>query len=81
MEYTHHTTKSDMIVLMGKDPWTFISILGLTMFTVIDWISTAINPVIATVTGLLGAVLLGLGVIHKILIIRRELRQDAKSKP
>ena len=68
---THHRNiEHQMIILLGRDPWTFVSICGLSMIAIVEWITTHINPIVATITMILGAALLVLGIIEKALIIK-----------
>jgi hypothetical protein len=40
------------------------------MIAIVDWITTHINPIVATITMILGAALLVLGIIEKALIVK-----------
>jgi len=71
MLHTHtRNIEHQMVILLFKDPWTFVSISGLSMIVVVQWITTHINPIIATVSMILGGVLLVLGIVEKWLIIK-----------
>lgn len=64
-----------MIISMMKDPWTGVSIVGMCMLSITQFISTHLNPVVAFVAGLLGLVMLVLGIIEKIIAIRKALHK------
>jgi len=71
MLHTHHRNiEHQMIILLGKDPWTFVSIFGLSMIAIVQWITTHINPLVATASMILGGILLVLGIVEKWLIIK-----------
>ena len=59
-----------MVILLGKDPWTLVSLLGISMIGIVQWITTHINPIVATISLILGVVLLILGIIEKWMIIK-----------
>lgn len=69
-----------MIILLVKDPWTFVSILGISMISIVKWLAEFVNPAITTLTLILGAVLLVLGVIEKYLVIKEKWRADKKQR-
>lgn len=69
-----------MIILLGKDPWTLVSLFGLTLMSVTNWISTHVNPVIAALTGAAAMILAVLGIIEKWLIIKQKL-SERKTNP
>lgn len=62
-----------MIFGMLKDPWTGVSIIGMCMLSITQFISTHLNPIVAFIAGLLGLVMLVLGIIEKVIIIRKQL--------
>ena len=71
MLHTHHRNiEHQMLILLGKDPWTMVSVFGLSMIAIVDWITTHINPIVATITMILGAALLVLGIIEKAMIVK-----------
>jgi len=71
MLHTHtRNIEHQMLILLGKDPWTMVSIFGLSMIAIVEWITTHINPIVATITMILGAALLVLGIIEKALIVK-----------
>jgi len=71
MLHTHtRNIEHQMLILLGKDPWTMVSIFGLSMIAIVDWITTHINPIVATITMILGAALLVLGIIEKAMIVK-----------
>lgn len=76
----HHNTTEKMIILLAKDPWTFVSILGISMISIVKWLAEFVNPAITTLTLILGAVLLVLGVIEKYLVIKEKWRADKKQR-
>ena len=69
MDYSHHFKRTEMIILMVKDPWMLVSLFGVSMLAVVDWITHNINPIVATITMFLGAALLVLGIIEKFMIV------------
>lgn len=69
-----------MIILLVKDPWTFVSILGISMISIVKWLAQFVNPAITTLTLILGAVLLVLGVIEKYLVIKEKWRADKRDR-
>jgi uncharacterized membrane protein HdeD (DUF308 family) len=64
-----------MIFGMLKDPWTGVSIIGMCMLSITQFISTHLNPVVAFLAGILGLVMLVLGIIEKVIIIRKQLHK------
>lgn len=64
-----------MLIDLIRDKWSYVSIFGMTMMSVTSWISTHLNPVIATIAGLLGLVMLVLGIIEKAINIRKSLNK------
>ncbi|HEY3387758.1 MAG TPA: hypothetical protein VGK46_14690 [Saprospiraceae bacterium] len=69
-----------MIILLGKDPWTFVSLIGISMIAVVQWITDHINPIVATISLLLGVVLLCLGIMEKWLIVKAKWEQAYRNK-
>ena len=70
---THQQAVNTMLIDLIRDKWSYVSIFGMTMMSVTSWISTHLNPVIATIAGLLGLVMLVLGIIEKAINIRKSL--------
>lgn len=80
---THRKHRLEMLILLGKDPWTFASILGITIASAYQWVAQYVNPVISGLTLLLAMVLALLGIIEKAMIIRQkweDRQQDRKVK-
>lgn len=75
---THRKHRLEMLILLGKDPWTFASILGITIASAYQWVAQYVNPVISGLTLLLAMVLALLGIIEKAMIIRQKW-EDRKS--
>jgi uncharacterized membrane protein HdeD (DUF308 family) len=69
-----------MIILLVKDPWTFVSILGISMIGIVKWLSEFLNPAITTITLICGAVLLVMGIIEKYLVIKEKWRADKRDR-
>jgi uncharacterized membrane protein HdeD (DUF308 family) len=59
-----------MIVLLFKDAWIWVSFLGISMIAIVEWMTRHINPIMATVTMILGAILLVLGIVEKAMIVK-----------
>lgn len=76
----HHITVKEMIQGLVKDPWTFVSMLGISLGVAVQWLAAHINPVITMVAGLLGLILLGLGIVEKYLAVKRSWKQDHRPK-
>ena len=72
---THQQAVNTMLIDLIRDKWSYVSIFGMTMISVTSWISTHLNPVIATIAGLLGLVMLVLGIIEKAINIRKSLNK------
>ena len=72
---THKQAVNTMLIDLIRDKWSYVSIFGMTMISVTSWISTHLNPVIATIAGLLGLVMLVLGIIEKAINIRKSLNK------
>ena len=72
---THQQAVNTMLIDLIRDKWSYVSIFGMTMMSVTSWISTHLNPVIATIAGLLGLVMLVLGIIEKASNIRKSLNK------
>lgn len=72
---THQQAVNTMLIDLIRDKWSYVSIFGMTMMSVTSWISTHLNPVIATIAGLLGLVMLVLGIIEKAINIRKSLNK------
>ncbi len=49
-----------MMNLMAKDPWSYVSMVGMAMIVMIQWLTDNVNPIIITVTGFFGIVLLNI---------------------
>lgn len=75
MYYNHPPIIETMLIDLVKDKWSYVSIFGMSMMAVTSWISTHLNPVIATVAGLLGLVMLILGIVEKAINIKRALKR------
>lgn len=75
MYYNHPPIIEKMLIDLVKDKWSYVSIFGMSMMAVTSWISTHLNPVIATVAGLLGLVMLILGIVEKAINIKRSLKR------
>lgn len=65
---------SYMIMGMLKDPWTGVSIIGMMMMSITQFISTHLNPIVAFIAGCLGLVMLVLGIVEKVISIRKSLK-------
>jgi hypothetical protein len=50
------------------------------MISIVKWLAEFVNPAITTLTLILGAVLLVLGVIEKYLVIKEKWRADKKQR-
>lgn len=68
----------DMIIGMLKDPWTSVSIVGMCMMSITQFISTHLNPVVAFLAGCFGLIMLILGIVEKIISIRKSLHDEDK---
>lgn len=75
MYYNHPPIIETMLIDLVKDKWSYVSIFGMSMMAVTSWISTHLNPVIATIAGLLGLVMLILGIVEKAINIKRSLKR------
>ena len=64
-----------MLIDLVKDKWSYVSVFGMSMMAVTSWISTHLNPVIATIAGLLGLVMLILGIVEKLINIKKSLKR------
>ena len=64
-----------MIVEMFKDKWSYVSVFGMSMMSVTTWLSAHINPIIGTIAGLLGLVMLVLGIVEKLINIKKSLKR------
>jgi len=67
-----------MIFGMLKDPWTGVGILGMCMMSITQFISTHLNPVVAFLAGCFGLVMLILGIVEKVISIRKSLNHKRK---
>jgi len=79
-QYTHRKHRLEMLILLGKDPWTFVSILGITVASVAQWMAAYINPVILGLTSLFAMCLALLGIIEKAMIIRQKWEERQKDR-
>ena len=81
MLHTHHRNiEHQMVILLGKDPWTLVSLLGISMIGIVQWITTHINPIVATISLILGVVLLILGIIEKWYIVKSKWQEKPKPR-
>jgi multisubunit Na+/H+ antiporter MnhB subunit len=77
-----YLTKQIGIMIIGllKDPWTGVSIIGMMMMSITQFISTHLNPLVAFIAGCLGLVMLILGIVEKIISIRKSLKHRGNQK-
>jgi hypothetical protein len=81
MLHSHHRDiDPNMIALLLKDPWTFVSLFGISVIAIVQWITAHINPIFATISLILVCILSILGIMEKWYIVKAKWEERAKAE-